>query len=100
MSDQAQTSALALPFLKHALIAVFGAVTHALVAQREGKTKSIMDFIILVIISSFTGVIFSMIAMHCFPEQSYLSMAIGGTGGYIGVEGMSIVIKYISKKFK
>ena len=88
------------PFLAHGLLALFGAFTHAAVVYRAGNTKNILDFTILVVMSSFSGVMFALIGFELFGEMSYMSMALAGTGGFIGVEGMTFVISFITKKIK
>ncbi len=87
------------PVAMHAIMAIFGALTHALSAHRAGKTKSPLDFITLTIMSSFTGVIFLLIATAYIPNETYLIGAIAGTGGWLGIEGMSMSVDYIQKKF-
>lgn len=50
--------------------------------------------------SSFTGIMFTLIALHLFPTAPYLIYAMSGTGGYLGIEGMSMVVEYFKTKFK
>lgn len=95
MHEPVSTTAIA----AHGGIAIFGAITHALNAQRMGKTKSIKDVIVLMIMSSFTGVMFSLAGLHYFPHDIYISMAAAGTGGWIGVEGLAWMSEIIKKKF-
>ena len=88
---------------KHGTIVLFGAVVHALIAHRKGVSKTLLDFFALTIMSSFSGIIFALIGLHIFgPDQQYITLALAGTGGYLGVEGMSIItsrfIKQIIKK--
>jgi len=79
----------------HGFIALFGGVVHAAKAYRAGATKTLLDFAVLTVMSSFTGVIFALIALHTFPEQQYLTLAMAGTGGFLGVEGMTIIIERV-----
>lgn len=85
--------------IKHGILAVFGGVVHSLSAYRKGETKGIIDIIILSIISAFTGVIFALVALYLYPD-TYLTYAIAGTGGFVGVEGMSWITSYLKKKIK
>lgn len=85
----------ALLMLGHALMALFGALVHALRAHRNGSSKTLLDFVALVVMSSFSGVIFALMAIHFFPEEIYISIALAGTGGYLGIEGMGMVIERI-----
>lgn len=88
------------PFVAHGALAVFGAIVHASKAHREGTSKTFMDFIILTLMSSFSGVMFALIGFEMFGHESYLSLAMAGTGGFIGVEGMTMIVTYITARFK
>ncbi len=85
--------------LKHGTLAVFGGVVHALSAYRRGETRGLIDIIVLATISSFTGVIFAFLALYLYPN-GYLTYAIAGMGGFVGVEGMSWITEFIKKKLK
>lgn len=74
----------------HGLIAGFGALTHAINAHRKGETKGFIDFCLLTIMSSFSGVIFALVALHLFENQ-YITLAAAGSGGFIGVEGLALL---------
>lgn len=87
------------PIATHGAVAFFGALVHALNAQRNGGTKSVIDVITLTVISSFSGVMFALIGLHFFGEGSYFTLAIAGSGGFLGVEGMGIVVKIVKKAF-
>lgn len=88
------------PFAAHAFFAVFGAIVHAAQVYRDGGTRSFIDFLALVCMSSFSGVMFALIGLEVFGPDSYLTLAMAGTGGFIGVEGMTYVIQYLTKRFK
>lgn len=79
--------------LGHAVLALFGAMVHASKAYRAGETKSLLDFAALTLMSSFSGVMFAIMGLYLFGESSYLTMAMAGTGGFLGVEGMTIIIE-------
>lgn len=77
----------------HGGLALFGAIVHASKAHRAGESKTATDFIVLTIMSSFSGVMFSLVGFYFFGEsQPYITMALAGTGGYLGVEGMAIIV--------
>lgn len=88
--------------LAHGSLAFFGAVVHALNAHRSGKSKTPADFIALTLMSSFSGVMFALIAFTLSPDNIYLTMAIAGTGGFLGIEGMALIVdrvrNFISSK--
>ena len=80
----------------HGVLAFFGALVHASNAHRKGSSKTVVDFAILTLMSSFSGVMFALLGLYLFQDSVHLSMAMAGTGGYLGVEGMSIIVE----KFK
>lgn len=84
---------------KHGILAIFGGIVHALSAYRKGETRGVLDIFILAIISSFTGVIFALVALNLYPDN-YLTYAIAGVGGFVGVEGLSFVTELIKKRMK
>lgn len=94
------------PYLAHAILAFFGAIVHASKTVRDGRAKGdtptqiLLDFTILVIMSSFSGVMFALLGFEMFGIDSYLSMAMAGVGGYVGVEGMTFVVNYLTEKWK
>ena len=87
-------------FLQHAIIAVFGGIANAINKHRNGQSKTMLDFILLTIMSSFFGVIFGLLAISFYPTSEYLTMAVAGTGGWLGIESTGIIINIIQKRFK
>lgn len=81
----------------HGGIAIFGALAHALQKQRNGQSKGFFDFVALALMSSFSGVVFALIGLHFFGGQHYLTLAMAGTGGFLGVEGLAIVVERIQQ---
>lgn len=77
----------------HGGLAFFGALVHASNAHRTGKSKTLLDFAILTLMSSFSGVMFAIFGLYLFPESTHISMAMAGTGGYLGVEGMTLIVE-------
>lgn len=75
---------------KHAFLAFFGAVANAINQHRNGKSKGFTDFFFLSVISSFSGVLFALLALYLFDNQ-YITMAAAGAGGFLGVEGLTII---------
>lgn len=84
----------------HWALAIFWAIVHALTAHRNGTSKTFIDFCILVTISSFTWVMFTLLAFHFFPASIYLTWASAWFGWFIGVEWMGIVAAVLKAKFK
>lgn len=81
----------------HGGLALFGAVVHAAKAHRSGNSKTFVDFTILTTMSSFSGVMFALVGFQFFADQAYLTMAMAGTGGFLGVEGMTIIVDRLKK---
>lgn len=81
--------------LAHGATALFGALTHALTAQRKGLTKSFSDFLALMVISSFSGLMFALMGMDLFGGDQYITLTMAGTGGFLGVEGMAWIVERI-----
>lgn len=77
----------------HGLMAFFGAIVHAAKAYRSGSSRTWLDFITLTIMASFSGVMFALVGFALFPESGYLRIAFTGMGGYLGVEGMTLIIE-------
>lgn len=96
MTEPISTSAIVF----HGTLAIFGAVVHALSAHRNGTSKSFLDFLILVTISSFTWVMFTLLAFHMFPASIYLTGACAWFGWFVWVEWMSFVSAILKSKFK
>lgn len=74
----------------HGVLALFGALAHAINAHRTGQTKGFLDFVALIILSSFSGVIFALLALHTFDSQ-YITLAASGSGGFLGIEGVTFL---------
>lgn len=79
---------------KHGTIAIFGALAHSIRAHRDGQSKGLMDFALLTIMSSFSGVIFALVALNTFGNE-YITLAAAGAGGFLGVEGLTMLAEKI-----
>ena len=77
--------------VSHGGLAVFGAFVHALKAHRDKTSKGLLDLLILTAMSTFSGVMFAIAAGYFFPHQMYLSHAASGAGGFLGVEGLTLL---------
>jgi len=95
MTDPVVISSVEAPLITHGVLAIFGALVHASKAYRAGETKSPVDFIALAFVSSFSGVMFALIGLYLFGEASYITAAMAGTGGFVGVEGMTWVVEFV-----
>ena len=42
--------------------------------------------------SSFTGAMFSILGFNFFPDQVYITSALAGMGGWLGVEGLAVIV--------
>src|SRR3990167_3430091 len=87
------SSVSTIAIVTHGTLAFFGAIVHAAKSYREGASKTWIDFLTLTVMSSFSGVMFALVGFYMFGEsQQYLTMAMAGTGGFLGVEGMALII--------
>lgn len=90
MEIRDMTTLLDNALLTHGVMALFGATAHAIRAHRLGESKGFADFFLLTLMSSFSGVVFALVAAHAFDNQ-YITLASAGAGGFLGVEALSIV---------
>lgn len=81
----------------HGAIAFLGALTHAARSQKNGESKTFVDFLTLTLMSSFSGAMFALAGFHFFADEPYLTMMLAGTGGFLGVEGMVIIIDKVQQ---
>jgi uncharacterized membrane protein YqgA involved in biofilm formation len=84
---------------QHAVIAILGGLAHAINKHRTGESKTVADFLLLAIMSSFFGVLFGFLAIHFYPESEYLTMAVSGIGGWLGTESTGVLVAFLSKRF-
>lgn len=80
--------------VKHGTVAVLGAVAHAINVHRNGQSKGLVDFFLLTVMSSFSGAVFALVSLNFFQSE-YLSLAAAGAGGFLGVEGLSLLAEKI-----
>lgn len=79
-------------------MAAFGALAHTIHAKREGKTRSVGDFFLLWIMSSFFGVVLAMISASVFKENTWIVYGMAGTGGWLGIETTSFIKEWVQSK--
>jgi hypothetical protein len=84
----------------HGVAALFGAFAHALNAHRSGSSKTWLDFLSLFIISSFAGTMFFLLGFYMFGQDNYLTIVMGGSGGWLGIEGLSFLVSFVKKSIK
>lgn len=81
-------------------MAIIGAIAHAINQHRTGKSKGLLDFFLLAVMSSFFGVMFGFLAVGLAPANEYFTMAAAGVGGWLGIESMGLIMVYINKIVK
>lgn len=96
MSEPLSTTAV----VNHFTIAFFGGLAHAINKHRNGESKTVVDFLLLTIMSSFFGVLFGFLAISLYPNNEYLTMAVAGSGGWFGIESTGVLFSIISKKIQ
>jgi len=82
---------------KHGMIALFGGIAHAINASRNGETKGWLDFAFLTVLSSFFGLLFGFMSIHFLGANEYLTVTIAGTGGFLGVESLKMIIPILRR---
>ena len=70
--------------LIHGLIALFGGLANAL----SSNPHSLKALFANIIVSSFAGFLFGLLALHFFGDKEYITLTISGMGGYLGKEGL------------
>lgn len=82
---------------KHGSIALIGGFAHAINKHRTGESKGWLDLLALTAMSSFFGLLFGFIALSLFSNNEYITLAIAGTGGWLGIHSTGILIDFIKK---
>lgn len=103
MYDVTDTATVAISYKAltvHGIAAVFGAFAHALNAHRSGNSKTWLDFLALFVISSFAGTMFFLLGFYVFGKDNYLTIVMGGSGGWLGIEGLSFLVSFVKKSIK
>lgn len=80
----------------HGLVSVFGGLAYSL-SKRQYKFLEILTHMV---VAGFTGTIAGMIAISLFPDRVYWTMAIAGSFGYAGKEGMDWIIRITRKSLE
>lgn len=74
-------------------IVFFGAIVHATsklkMARDKKKEFTILDFLILIPLSAFSGLIFGLIGILFMPENQYAIMLFSGIGSFLGMAGLN-----------
>ena len=81
----------------HGGLAFFGGLVHALKAHRDKTSRGWSDFAILTVMSTFTGVVFGLLAMYVSDHNMYLTMVATSIGSFWGVEGMAYAMERVLK---
>lgn len=76
-----------------------GAFAGALVNTLSKEQKTLGSFFVNLLVSSFAGFMFGLLAIHFFGQNENIIMMASGCGGYVGKEGLDFVLKRILLKF-
>ena len=83
--------------LAHFAIAMFGGLASSL----SKKQRRFVEVISNMVVGSFTGTVAVFVTMCVLGENNvYLNYAIAGSFGYLGNEGMKIIIEIVKKAIK
>lgn len=83
--------------VKHGSVALVGGFAHAINKHRTGESKGWLDLFALTAMSSFFGLLFGFIALYLFNNNEYITLAMAGTGGWLGIEGIGMLMGIIKK---
>lgn len=92
------TSAVISKWILYTLWSAFGGVTHALVEHRAGHVKSFVDAVILSFISGFCGMMWTLVAVHFYPNDWTVVGFAGGLGGYLSLQGLVLIVQMVKDK--
>lgn len=81
-----------------AIWAIIGGVTHSLAEHRKGRVRSILDRLILSLISGFAGLMWGLLAVHFFNNDIVYIAFFSGLGGFMSLEGLALMATYIKRK--
>ena len=81
------------------LWSIIGGVVHALVEKRNGAIKNFSDGIALALISGFAGLMWGLMAIHFFPNDTVVLAFTSGMGGFMSLEGLVMIINYFKQRF-
>lgn len=81
-----------------AIWAIIGGVTHSLAEHRKGRVRSILDGLILSLISGFAGLMWGLLAVHFFNNDIVYIAFFSGLGGFMSLEGLALMATYIKRK--
>ena len=91
------TTITIITLIKHGALALLGGFAHALNKHRNGDGKGILDLLALTTMSSFFGLLFGFIALYLFNDNEYITLAMAGTGGWLGIEGIGFLLQLLKK---
>lgn len=80
-------------------VGLFGAIVHAVNAFKKGEKPSLPDFFINTLTSSFSGLMFGLLAFYSFSNIVIILM-VTGIGAYLGIEGLGIVVKFVQSALR
>ena len=88
-------------FIIHAIMIALGAMARAFHEMRTEKKFTWLGFITAFITSTFSGVIFVLVAITVLGQENMTAIAyIAGMGGWLGVEGLTMVTERLKKIFQ
>jgi len=68
------------------------------IAKATKKKKSrILEYVACGVVASFSGVLLAVVLKHFLPTAEYLHLAGAGVGGWLGADGIEIIVKIIKK---
>ena len=75
------------------LVILFGSITHATnklkVAREKKEPFTMVDFIILLPLSMFSGGVFGLIGIISVPDNPYMIVLFAAMGSFLGIAGLN-----------
>lgn len=93
------TSVVIAKWIAYSIWSVFGGLVHTLTEHRKGRIRSWKDGMVLTIISTFTGSLWTLLALHVYPNDTAMVILAGGLGGFLSLNGLAMVLTYFKNKF-
>lgn len=93
------TSAVIAKWILYSVWSVFGGIVHTLTEHRKGRVQSRGDAAALIFVSTFTGSIWTFMALRFYPNDTLLVVLAAGMGGFLSLNGLALVFEYFKSKF-
>ncbi len=97
---------ISMKYVLAGLVTMLGATVHATIQWKKARSKeeihfSFVDFLILLLISAFSGLMFGLLALIFFDDNTPVFLMAFGLGSLSGLEGLNrISIAFLERILK